>query len=356
MAEFDVTSVVSGGVEQHILPPLVNLQRNLIAANFSLMKLLPARIVIDSATRSGKLPPRGGIIAESSSGTFGLGLALIAKPREHRLIIVTDCLDSCLEAQLSVLGVDVHFVPPRPGLNIQEARLARLQELLKDNPDAFWPEQYVNPQNPAAYDHLASHLTCSIGKFDILVGSVGSGGSMSGTTAALRRRGMNVRAVAVDTTGSVLFGAPNGNRKLGGLGSGMPMGNLDHTQFDEVHWVSAAVAHQTAYALYKESGLFKGPTSGAAHAVGEWLSRTNPDKCVVTILPDDGYRYVDTVYSSDWQKGTGFLSESIPDEPTTVLHPSLIRDDDHWVKFSWHRKNITDVSAEASCLGVQHGE
>lgn len=344
MAEFDVASTVSSGVAQNILPSLVGLRKNSVGASFSLMKLLPARVMVDAATRDGRLPERGGLIAESSSGTFGLGLALIARPRAHRLIIVTDCLDRCLEGQLSTLGVEVHFVPPRPGLNIQEARLARLREILAENPKAFWPEQYVNPRNPGAYDHLASYLATAIGPIDILVGSVGSGGSMSGTTAALRRRGHNVRAVGVDTPGSVLFGARNGDRKLGGLGSGMPMGNLDHTQFDEVHWVSAAVAHQNAHSLYSQHGLFKGPTSGAAHAVGDWLARQHPEQRVVTILPDDGYRYVDTVYSASWQREMGYLKTEIPRKPVDIAHPDEIDDEDHWLRFIWGRRSIGDVS------------
>lgn len=344
MIEFDVSSVVSSGVDQHVLPPLVSLNHNLVAANFSLMKLLPARIILDSATHSGRLPERGGLIAESSSGTFGLGLALIARSRGHRLIIVTDCLDSCIESQLKTLGVEVHFVPPKPDLNIQEARLERLQELLKENPNAYWPEQYVNPKNPASYDYLAAHLIKTLDTVDILVGSVGSGGSMSGTVSALRQRGRDVHAIAVDTPGSVLFGAKNGTRKLGGLGSGMLMGNLDHTQFDEIHWVSAAVAHQNAHELYIKHGLFKGPTSGATHAVGSWAARTFLNKRVVTILPDDGYRYVETVYSSQWQSETGFLSEAIPLEPSPTGHPVDIKETAHWVRFDWNRRTISDIA------------
>ncbi|ANJ87065.1 hypothetical protein MB84_30970 [Pandoraea oxalativorans] len=91
----------------------------------------------------------------------------------------------------------------------------------------------------------------------------------------------------------------------------MLMGNLDHLQFDEVHWVSAAVAHQHAHSLYVDHGLFKGPTSGAAYVVGAWAASNFPDKRVVTVLPDDGYRYVDTVYSSQWQRETGVMPPEI---------------------------------------------
>src|ERR1700678_79105 len=122
---------------------------------------------------------------------------------------------------------------------------------------------------------VSEHLVDRLGYVDGLIGPVGSGGSMCGTTAGLRADNSQVVAIGVDTPGSVLFGQPDQIRELRGLGTGVLPGNLDHTMFDEVHWCPAGVAYRETRLLHRRHALFHGPTSGAAMAVARWWSARN---------------------------------------------------------------------------------
>jgi cysteine synthase len=178
--------------------------------NLFAMKDRVARQVVLAARRSGELAP-GAPIAESSSGTMALGLALVGTALGHPVHIVTDPrIDPLTLTKLEMLGCAVHVVQSMSGAGWQSARLERLARLLTELPGAYWPRQYANPHNPAAYRGLAEELLTDLGRVDVLVGSVGSGGSLCGTARALRESLPRLRVVAVDTVGSVLFGQPVG--------------------------------------------------------------------------------------------------------------------------------------------------
>ncbi|MBY3517401.1 pyridoxal-phosphate dependent enzyme [Rhizobium laguerreae] len=164
-----------------------------------------------------------------------------------------------------------------------------MQEVLNANPDAYWTKQYDNPDNPLSYSLVAERLAESVGQVDCLVGSVGSVGSMSGTARFLRDVFPALHVSGGDTHGSVLFGQPDGLRTLRGLGNSIVPNNLDHSQFDDVHWVTAIEALTALRKLHVQHGLFMGPTSGASILVADWVARTSPDNIVVAILAGEGH-------------------------------------------------------------------
>jgi S-sulfo-L-cysteine synthase (3-phospho-L-serine-dependent) len=134
-------------------------------------------------------------------------VALVGTALGHPVHIVTDPrIDRITLAKLRTMGCEVHIVSNMDGHGWQGARLTRLAELMSEHPDAFWPCQYENPDNPAAYRALAGELLADLGHLDILVGSVGSGGSLCGSARALRETLPRLRVVGVDCCGSVLFG------------------------------------------------------------------------------------------------------------------------------------------------------
>lgn len=337
-------------VDAFDLPRIVRLGDNLYAAAFFLMKLLPARFILDRAAADGELRP-GSTIIETSSGTFGLGLALLCRERGYRLILVSDpAIDDRLARRLTELGAQVEICrEPAPVGGFQGARLARMRELQTAHPDHFWPAQYHNPRNPAAYAPFAELLVETIGDLGCVVGTVGSGGSMCGTTRFLRGVLPDVRAVGVDTSGSVLFGQRDaGTRLLRGLGNSVMPSNLDHEVFDEVHWVSAAEGFLATRVLHREHGLYMGPTSGAAFLVARWWAARHPDVDVVAIMADEAYRYEDTVYDDAWLRAQGAALERLPASPRFVAHPHDAGPG--WSALAWGRRSYDDVMADGHAV------
>ena len=340
MSPREVKPSVVEGIQ---LPSIVRLDHNLYGAPFVLMKLLPARYLLDRARDEGVLK-EGSVVIETSSGTFGLGLAILCNLRGYKLILVSDpAIEPPLQRRLEELGARVEICrEPLAVGGYQGARLKRMAQLRAENPGHFWPCQYDNAHNPEAYAAFAELLAETLGEVHCLVGTVGSGGSMCGTTRYLRLMNPGTRAVGVDTHGSVLFGQPDqGKRLLRGLGNSLMPKNLDHTAFDDVHWVSAAEGFGATRALHRRHALYMGPTSGAAHLVAEWYARQHPEWNVVAILPDEGYRYQDNVYDDAWLQKNGALQKNLPIVPGEVATP--LEAGPHWSWMRWNRRTYEQV-------------
>ncbi|MFJ9607382.1 pyridoxal-phosphate dependent enzyme [Kitasatospora sp. NPDC101176] len=284
------------------------------------MKDRVARQAVLEARRTGALA-EGAPIIESSSGTMALGLALVGAHLGHPVHIVTDPrIDPITLAKLRGLGCRVHVVEAMSGAGWQSARLERLAELIRDLPGAFWPRQYSNPDNPAAYRALADELLADLGHIDVLVAAVGSGGSLSGTARMLRRALPDLRVVGVDCVGSVLFDQPDRPTRLqGGLGNSLVPANLDRTLIDEVHWLNDREAFQSTRELALEQGLFAGNTAGSVYRVLKDVARrAAPGARIVGIFPDRGDRYADNVYDDGYWERHALGTMPAADTPAEV--------------------------------------
>lgn len=326
------------------LPRLVRLTPNLYAACFTLMKIIPARYILRRAAADGMLPPET-VIAETTSGTFGLALAMQAVHLDRRLVLVSDpVIDERLYRRLTDLGALVERVPAAsagiPG-GYQAARLERLRQVMTQHPVTFCPEQYSNPDNPRSYATVAEFLLETLGQVDCVVGPVGSGGSMCGTVSYLRSVLPECQAVAVDTHSSVLFGQSDGPRELRGMGMSVIPANLDHQVFDAVHWCSAGAAFAATRQLHRRHALFMGPSSGAAYLAGRWWANENPSALTVVMMPDEGYRYQDTVYHDEWLSDAGHLGAQMPAEPVAVSRPG--QPGGAWTTLNWARRPLDEV-------------
>jgi cysteine synthase A len=335
---------VSGNVvDAVVLPKLIQLDQNLYGAAFFLMKLLPARFILDRARDAGLLR-EGSVVIETTSGTFGLALAILCSLQGYRLIIVSDpAIDPPLQRRLEDLGATVEIVrEPAAVGGYQRARLDRMEELRAQHPGHFWPAQYSNQHNPGSYAPLAELLAEAVGRIDCVVGTIGSGGSMCGTSAFLRLLFPHLKVIGVDTHGSVLFGQPDHKKRLlRGLGNSLMPENLDHKAFDEVHWVSAAEGFAATRYLHSRHALYMGPTSGTAYLVAQWWARQHPDANVVVTLPDEGYRYQDTVYDDAWLRANDAWLPELPSSPRLVDHPLEAADD--WTCMHWNRRPYEQV-------------
>jgi S-sulfo-L-cysteine synthase (3-phospho-L-serine-dependent) len=291
------------------------------------MKDRVAKSVVERARRAGVLPP-GAPIVESSSGTMALGLVLVGGALGHPVHIVTDPrIDETTLIKLRAMDAQVHIVPAMTGGGWQSARLEFLQVLLRELPGAFWPRQYTNPDNPRAYHELADELLHELETVDILVGSVGSGGSLCGSTRALRRSVPRLRSVGVDCVGSTLFDQPDYPRRLqSGLGNSLLPHNLDRGLIDEVHWLNDHEAFAATRALAREQQIFAGNTSGSVYRVlTEVARRARPGSRIVGIFPDRGDRYAGTVYNDDYWAAHKVTDLPLALEPATVPYGTEVR-------------------------------
>jgi cysteine synthase len=338
------TTINANFVDALALPRIFWLRANLIGLAFPLMKLLPARFIIRKAIEEQELKP-GGLIAESTSGTFGLALAMVARLQRHPLTLVSDpAIDAPLRRRLEDLGATVHIVrEPGPSGGFQQARLDVLHHVLAAHPGSYWPRQYSNPHNPHSYAPCAEQLAHAVGSIDCLVGSVGSGGSVCGLSSYLRLLLREMIVIGVDTHRSVIFGQSDGGatRQLRGLGNSLMPPNVDHTTFDWVHWVEAAAAFRATRELHRDHALYMGPTSGAAYMVADWWARTHPDSLTAVLMPDEGYRYQDTVYDDAWLAAKGLRQDAPPREPVEWDHPH--DGDESWACHAWGRRTFAEV-------------
>nr|ADN26255.1 fusion protein containing a PLP-dependent cysteine synthase and an argininosuccinate lyase [Streptomyces coeruleorubidus]ADN65352.1 diaminoacid synthase/ligase fusion protein [Streptomyces coeruleorubidus] len=341
-------------------PTDVTVVAKLELQNLFAMKDRVARQVIREARENGVLAP-GAPIIESSSGTMALGLALAGHALGHPVHIVTDPrIDAITLAKLKALGCSVHVVEGMTSNGWQSARLERLAALRAEYPGAFWPRQYSNPQNPLAYAALAGELVADLGRIDVLVGAVGSGGSLCGTARALRRalkaagHDGPLRVIGVDAVGSVLFGQPDQpGRKQSGIGNSLIPGNLDYAHIDEIHWLNDREAFVATRDLARDEGIFAGNSSGSVYQVLKHLAATvAPGTRVVGIFPDRGDRYVDSIYDDGYWQQAGLAELPLRTEPLEVSYGTEVSS---WARAevpSTPRKRLVFVESNTTGTGM----
>ncbi len=309
-------------------PPLAPRGRGFWAklegANPGGMKDRPGLHMVERARARGELAP-GARIIESTSGTLGLGLALAGTFYGHPVTLVTDPgMEPLMRNMLAAYGTRIELVTdPHPSGGWQRARCDRVAELLDAHSTAWCPNQYNNPDNVDAYDSLALELVAQLGRIDVLVCSVGTGGHSSGVARVLRRFHPHMRLIGVDTIDSTIFGQPAGNRLMRGLGSSIHPRNVDYAAFDEVHWVAPAEAVWAARALASTHHATGGWSVGAVALVAGWAAGNHSaDTRIAAVFPDGPHRYYDTIFNDDYCHRHGLLDNAPPIEPTTIGHPS----------------------------------
>ncbi|MFE4490964.1 PLP-dependent cysteine synthase family protein [Streptomyces niveus] len=287
------------------------------------LKDRPALHMVATALARGELLP-GAEIVESSSGTFGLGLALAGKVHGHPVTVVTDPgLEPDMHRLLCAQGARVDLVTtPHPVGGWQEARRLRVRELLAERPGAWCPDQYANPDNIDAYAPLAHELTAQLGEIDVLVVSVGTGGHSAGISRVLRKGSPHLKVIGVDATGSTIFGQPARSRLMRGLGSSIHPRNVAYEQFSEVHWVAPPEAVWTCRTLAGSHYVSGGWSVGAVALVASWAARTHsPDTRIAAVFPDGPHRYLSTVYNDDYCRDHGLLHGRPAEQPDEIECP-----------------------------------
>ncbi|WP_199202949.1 pyridoxal-phosphate dependent enzyme [Mesorhizobium sp. L-2-11] len=339
-------------VEALSVPQFIQVSHNLLAAKFDLMKFTPAKHILDTALANGHLSA-GGHVVESSSGTFALALSILCSLYNLRLTLVTGPTSQIVRWRLENLGAALHTVHTSKNCEggIQQARLEVLSTLRSSMPDSFWPQQYTNPLNSLSYGPIAKRALLTQPKIHSVVGTVGSGGSLFGIASILQRENPDLEVIAVDHNRSVIFGAQAARiskmcrgtfEQILAMGAGIPMGNVNFELCDEVHWVPVPKMVQKVHDFHRQTGMLVGPSSGAALAVAEWRAAQDPSRYVLTILPDHGVRYVETMFDPRW---LNTWNEDLARDwrgPRDISSPEEVSEG--WCRFTWGRRRYRDVA------------
>ena len=257
-----------------------------------------ALAMIEAAEREGRLRPGESVIVEPTSGNTGVGLALVAAAKRYRLILtMPDNMSLERRALLKAYGAELHLTP---AAQVMQGAVDRANQICRENPRAFMPQQFNNPNNVQAHRRTTGpEILAQLGTRvpHVFVHGVGTGGTITGVGQILREKHPGVRVVAVEPEKSaVLSGGEAGEHRIDGIGAGFVPAILDRSVLSEVRTISEQDAQKMKLQLALREGLLVGISAGASVKIALDVARDlGPGKTVVTILCDTGERY----FSSD---------------------------------------------------------
>ena len=254
--------------------------------------------MIDAAERDGLIKPDT-IIVEPTSGNTGIALAMVCAARGYKIVLtMPETMSKERRMLLRAYGAELILTPGPEGMG---GAIAKAKELADSDPRYFMPQQFENPAIHRAT--TAEEIwNDTDGTVDIVVGGVGTGGTITGVGQALKAKKPSVQIVVVEPAASpVLSGGQKGPHPIQGIGAGFVPGVLDTSIYDEVIQVANDDAFATARAMAATEGLLVGISSGAATWAALQLAKRpeNAGKRIVVIIPSFGERYLSTPLFAD---------------------------------------------------------
>jgi len=264
----------------------------------------PARYIIERGLAEGTIQPDSHII-ESSSGNLAIALAMTCRIHGLRFTAVVDPKISPINLKIiRCYGGNIELVTEKDSQNgYLETRIERVKHLLREQPDAVWINQYANERNWQSHYHgEGEEILKSLDRpVDYLVLGVSTSGTVHGISRRLREAWPDLKVVAVDAVGSVLFGTPPYPRELPGIGASRIPELLQRGEIDQAIHIDDYESALACRELVKHEGIFAGGSSGSVISAIQRLSRQTPHGArILTVLPDRGERYLDSVYDDEW--------------------------------------------------------
>ena len=264
----------------------------------------PAKFMVEQGMKRGEITPYSHII-ESSSGNLAIALAMICQQHSLPFTAVVDPKISPTNLKLlEIYGANIVQVTKKDENNGYLAtRIDTVKRLVKETPNAVWINQYANPDNwRSHYYGEAEEIVNSMeSNIDYLVVGASTSGTLMGVARRLKETNPNLKVVAVDIKGSVLFGGHSGPRELPGIGASRVPELLDASEVDEVIYVDDYESALACRQLVKEESIFAGGSSGSAiAAIKKLLPHIPKHSVVLTLFADRGDRYLDLVYDQTW--------------------------------------------------------
>ncbi|WHY76275.1 cysteine synthase family protein [Neobacillus sp. WH10] len=248
--------------------------------------------LLSEAFSSGKLR-EGGTVIEPTAGNTGIGLALAAINKGIQVIFcVPEKFSMEKQAIMKALGAKIVHTPTEQGIM---GAIAKAEELLKEIPNSYCPQQFANPANPATYyKTLGPELWDQLdGKINVFIAGAGSGGTFMGTARYLKEQQNQIKTVIVEPEGSILNGGQSGPHKTEGIGMEFLPPFMEPAYFDAIHTVADDDAFSFVKELAAKEGLLVGSSSGAAfYAALKEAETAEADTNIVVIFPDGSERYL----------------------------------------------------------------
>lgn len=268
--------------------------------------------MLEAAERDGRIKP-GALIIEPTSGNTGIGLALASRLKGYScLFVMTDKASQERVRYLKALGADVLIVSSAAKMSAPEYYWNTAKRLSEELPNAIMLNQYDNPANPDIHEVTTGPEIWrdTDGTITHFIGSIGTGGTITGVGRFLKKKDANIKVIAADPVGSSIKTFKDTGRLvealpylIEGVGQERIPGNLDLTVIDEIINISDKDAFTTARALAREEGVFCGGSSGMIISCALRVAKLLPaEACIVAMVCDTGERYLTKHHSDEWLK------------------------------------------------------
>ena len=253
-----------------------------------------ALYMVEEAEKAGVLK-KDSIIVEPTSGNTGIGLAMVAAVKGYKLkLTMPETMSIERRKILKAFGAELVLTEGAKGMG---GAIAKAEELAKENPHVYIPQQFKNQANVKAHvETTAQEILRDIKTFDAFVAGVGTGGTITGVAGVFKKKLPNAKFIAVEPAASpVLSGGQKGPHKIQGIGAGFVPDILQRDLIDEVIQVQDEDAFKTSERLAREEGILAGISAGAnVWAALQVAKRLGKGKRVVVVIPDTGERYLST--------------------------------------------------------------